>query len=334
MAAFIPVVHASRGNRPDEADTIAVAGQICEALRRLGHDAGVYDLDPDLDGLRRLAAQRPTAVFNLVEAIDGDDSLAWKAAAEMEKLRLAFTGAGSTAQRATTSKTAMKSALHACGLPTPDWWIDGAPPEDETVIVKSDVAHGSFGMDDASVVPGASAAAEIQARSRRYGGLFFAERYIPGREFNIALIEEEGGPRVLPIQEIRFDLYPVGKPHIVGYEAKWREDCPAYWQSERRFGLESAEPELADRLAGLALRCWSVFGMQGYARVDIRSDAAGRPFILEVNPNPCLDVQAGFVVTAAQAGLSYSAVIERIVEAAVRTVNGRCAKESRHAPHR
>lgn len=318
MATYVPVVHASRGDRPDEADTLAVAGTVRDALLRLGCRADVVDLDPGLEGLHRLVAKRPALIFNLVEALDGDDSLAWTAAARMEALGLAFTGAGSTALRATTSKLAMKSVLQVCGLPTADWWTDTTPPADATVIVKSDTAHGSYGMDAASVVSGAITDAEIGARSRRFGGLFFAERYVSGREFNIALIEEEGGPRVLPIQEIRFDRYPAGRARIVDYEAKWNEACPAYWQSERQFGLEASDPELAARLTALALRCWSVFDMRGYARVDIRTDESGAPYILEVNPNPCLSPDAGFAVTAAQAGLSLDAVIERIVQSGLR----------------
>jgi D-alanine-D-alanine ligase len=78
------------------------------------------------------------------------------------------------------------------------------------------------------------------------------------------------------------------------------------------------EPALAAELKRLALACWSVFALDGYARVDFRVDRAGAPFILEVNVNPCLSDDAGFAASALEAGIGYDAMIGRIVEASLR----------------
>lgn len=208
----------------------------------------------------------------------------------------------------------MKRRLREAGLPVADDWradlaLDGL------FIVKSEDEHASYGMDGGSIVTSDRVAAEIKAREQRFGGRFFAERYIEGREFNIALLERGHSLAVLPVPEIRFDGLPEGRPHIVDYAAKWQEDSPAPHDTPRRFGLETTEPALADRLSALARDCWHLFGLRGYARVDFRVDQAGEPFILEVNNNPCLSPDAGFQAAAAEAGIDYDALIEAIIEA-------------------
>ena len=65
-------------------------------------------------------------------------------------------------------------------------------------------------------------------------------------------------------------------------------------------------------------RLLGLFGLAGYARVDFRVDGDGRPWILEVNVNPCLTPDAGFAAAAFEAGLSYHGLIGEIVDAAPR----------------
>ena len=164
--------------------------------------------------------------------------------------------------------------------------------------------HGSLGLDAGSVVKGADAARAIKERALRWKTEHFAEGYIEGREFNLALIERDGAVAVLPIAEIVFEGLAAGEPRIVGYDAKWTPDSAAYIGTPRRFGLEADAPELAARLSELARAAWTCFDLAGYARVDFRVDRDGAPFILEVNVNPCLSPDAGFAAAAAQAGLS------------------------------
>lgn len=317
MRRFVPVIHAAQPDRPDEADTLVAAAAVHEALLRLGHDSEIIALDLDFSVLERLVARGPHAVFNLVEAVRGDATLAHVAAALLEHLGLPFTGAGLAAHLSTGSKLMTKEALRARGLPTPPWWATGERvPETERVIVKSVWEHASYGMDLHSVVPGARAAAEIAAREARFGGRFFAERFVAGREFNVGLVAGGAGPEVLPVQEICFDALPAELPRIVDYAAKWDADSVAYHGTPRRFGLESREPELAAQLGTLAMDCWRAFGLGGYARVDFRADESGAPFILEINTNPCLTPDAGFVATAAAGGMAYDALVARILSAA------------------
>ena len=185
------------------------------------------------------------------------------------------------------------------------------------IIVKAVWEHGSLGLDEASVMRVAEAGRAIAERNLRWKTEHFAETFLDGREFNLSLLDGPSGPSVLPIAEIVFEGVAGRAPRIVGYDAKWTPDSEAYIGTPRRFGLETENPELAAKLEGLALACWHLFALSGYARVDFRLDGQGEPSILEVNMNPCLSPDAGFAAAAHEAGLSYEAMIGQIVEASL-----------------
>ena len=81
----------------------------------------------------------------------------------------------------------------------------------------------------------------------------------------------------------------------------------------RSFEFPGTDAPLLARLKELALKCWRLFDLRGYARVDFRVDREGRPWILEVNANPCLSPDAGFHATTLQAGLNFTEVLRRII---------------------
>ena len=123
---------------------------------------------------------------------------------------------------------------------------------------------------------------------------------------------------MLPLAEIDFTAFPEDQVRIVDYQAKWDETSFAYHHTPRRFVDEAAEPILCRQLRELALRCWSLFGLRGYARVDFRVDGSGQPWILEVNCNPCLSPDAGFAAALAPANIGWPDAVARILEDALR----------------
>jgi D-alanine-D-alanine ligase len=160
-------------------------------------------------------------------------------------------------------------------------------------------------------------AGKLQDRAPALGGACFAEAYVAGREFNLSILEEADGPRVLPPAEIIFAEFEPEKPHIVDYRAKWDPDSFEYHHTPRRFAFDGADQALVGQLTALALACWRVFDLKGYARVDFRVDRCGRPWILEVNANPCLSPDAGFAAAVRQAGLTYGQALQYIIDAAL-----------------
>ena len=135
----------------------------------------------------------------------------------------------------------------------------------------------------------------------------FAEAYIDGREFNIALMATVRGVQILPPAEMLFLDYPPGKLKLLDYRAKWVEDSFEYDNTRRTLDIGPQDDSL-DRSpdATLPWRCWNLFGLRGYARVDFRVDQQGNPFVLEINANPCLSPDAGFAAALEQASISLS----------------------------
>ena len=178
--------------------------------------------------------------------------------------------------------------LAHAGLPTPEWSADGTGFKgDARVIVKPTWEHGSLGLDETSVMRGADAPRVIAARSLCLNTDHFAEAYIEGREFHIALLERIAQVEVLPIAEILFGDRETHAPKICdGYDAKWAPESPAYIGTLRRFGLEHDEPELAKMLQQFALACWTLFRFSGYARVDFRVDFDRRALHHRRKPKP------------------------------------------------
>ena len=322
-STYIPVVHGAMDDRPDEADTVEAALAISETLRGLGYQSDLVHVGLDMTPIEDMARRQPLAVFNLVEAINADFRLQPMAPAIYERLRIPYTGCSFDAIVSAMSKTRSKHVMKAAAIATPVW-IDGIRnplPADTTVLVKSDSEHASIGIDSSSVVMAGEAQRVIREREAKFGGRFFAEVFIEGREFNVAMVEGPDGPQALPIPEIQFIDYPDGKPRIVDYDAKWKVDSFAYANTPRAFGIEAADPKLARKLKKMALDVWRAFGLSGYARVDFRVDAFGKPWAIDVNTNPCITPDAGFATTASEAGISYPQLIERIVNAALPVAN-------------
>jgi D-alanine-D-alanine ligase len=273
-----------------------------------------FDPDPAVVRERIAAAE---AVFNMVESVHGLGAFAPLAPAMLEKIGVPYTGCGSASMALAGDKPLTKHILRAAGLPTADWC---EPPhwtglrDDRRYIVKSATEDASLGLDDGAVVLGRGVEARAVQSAMRHGGRWFAEAYLEGREFNVAVLEDAGQPRVLPIPEMKFESWSEDRPRIVGYAAKWDEGSPDSAQTVRVFGTE---PALDRELSDLARRTWSLLGLRGFARIDFRIDAQGEPMILEVNPNPCLDPHSGFAAAAAQANLSYAECVDLILRAAV-----------------
>ncbi|HPF34602.1 MAG TPA: D-alanine--D-alanine ligase [Candidatus Krumholzibacteria bacterium] len=307
----------------DEADVLVQVDAVRAALAGSGHQVTTVPCGLDLAALAsRLEASRPDAVFNLVESLGGQGRLIAVVPYLLEARGLRFTGCPADAIHLTSHKTLAKRLLLQAGLPTPAWIeADGTSAGGsggERWIVKSVWEDASLGMDDTAVTgEGVAAAARLlEARRNAPGAPWFAEAFVEGREFNIALLEGPAGPAVLPPAEILFPDYPEGKPRIVGYAAKWDPDSFEYTHTVRSFPTEDRDGPLLAEVGRLARACWDLYGLRGWARVDFRVDARGRPFILEVNANPCLAPDAGFAAALDRAGTSFADAVAHILAAA------------------
>ena len=321
----VAVLHddAPEGAPPDARDALAQAEAVSGALSLLGFDPEPVVMSLDLGAvMERLRQMRPCLVFNLVEAPGGRGRFIHFAPSLLDALGLPYTGANAEAMLLTSNKLLSKRLLRREGVPTPPCMhleseLGGAGSfSSGPWIVKSVWEHASIGLGDDCVVVAKEPGRILEMLERRRSGLggeCFAERFIDGREFNLSILAGAEGPEVLPPAEIVFDAYPPGKARVVGYRAKWDEASFEFQHTRRSFDFGPEDARLLARLEELALACWNIFGLSGYARVDFRVDSDGAPWVLEVNANPCISPDAGFIAAAAQRGLELRDVLERIV---------------------
>jgi D-alanine-D-alanine ligase len=353
----------------EDLDVLVQVNVVRESLKRLGHEhfavACTLDLDSMKDQLRKL---RPDIVFNLVEALHGDDSLVHLPPAVLDSLKLPYTGSSAESLFLTTHKLLAKERLSCAGLPTPKWIVQKSAVEAHENpclvgthpapfptayvapgeisphpnplraptgamrsmvgwsgeggmsrwIIKGVWEQGSRDMDDDAVFSGEAPEVHRRLRERvkHTGRPAFAEEYIEGREFNLAMLTGPGPVIVLPPAEIDFSAFPAEKPRIVGYRAKWLADSFEYNNTPHRFDFPAADRTLLDHLEELARKCWKLFMLRGWGRVDFRVDQNGRPWILEVNANPCLSPDAGFAAALQRVGIEFDDAMRRILDEA------------------
>lgn len=302
---------------PDEQDTLLQVTEVSARLAELGWRPVSIPVDLNLQRLAdRLKRLRPAFAFNLVESLDGKGNLIGLVPQVLESIGLAYTGCSVDAIAATAGKLTAKRAMALSGIDTAPW----IEPSDLAAgrippgrfIVKSVWEHASIGLDATSIGEGQSLRAIQAARTERFGGVWFAEAFIDGREFNLALVGSAEAPRLLPPAEIEFVDFAPDQPRMVDYAAKWDPDSHAYRNTPRRYDF-AGEDSLLARLEEAARRCWRVFGLSGCARIDFRVDAGGRPWVLEVNANPCLASDAGLVAAAGRVGWSQTDLVREIV---------------------
>jgi D-alanine-D-alanine ligase len=314
-----------------ERDVLVQVDAVSQALRRLGHATLRVPVTLDLSALRsQLLQSRPHVVFNLVESLEGSDWLMLLVTGLLDSLRLPYTGSPTEAVVLANHKLLAKELLSRADLATPAWFGGGfeSPTKrglgnggdaflpQRRYVLKAVSQHASLGLDDDCVVTvhdQPELVRLVAKQTERLGCACFAEEYIEGREFNLSLLAGNDGAEVLPAAEIDFAAFPPDKPRIVGYRAKWEEDSFEYRRTPRTFDIPPGDGPLLQSLHAAAVACWELFHLAGYARVDFRVDREGRPWILEVNANPCLSPDAGFAAALARQAISFDEAVNRIL---------------------
>jgi D-alanine-D-alanine ligase len=295
---------------------------VAAALERLGiahRRAAVRSL---ADVPPALARGRERIVFNLVESLEGDTTDFCLVPALCRAMRRGVTGNDAACQTLTLDKWLTKAVLQAHGIPTPCATVVRAGAEASrpglpggVLIVKPLSADASEGIDGASVVQSGNAramAAAVRRVHRQFKQPALVEQFIAGREFNVAVLQRGAEIEVLPLAEIDFSAFPPGKPRIVDYAAKWLENSFEYVHTPRKIPADVPE-RIAQRIRLCAMAAWRAVGCQDYARVDFRLDAAGNPFVLEVNANPDLSPDCGFAAALTAAGISFDDFVAAMV---------------------
>ncbi len=295
------------------------AERIMEALARLGYRPLELSLKPNEIGewVKRIIDGDFDFAFNLAETLGGVAEGEHLMAAAVELLEIPMTGASAATLLYCLNKGHCAAMLRANGVAVPDWaTIDAGdpPPEDWQkfpAIVKPAAEDGSNGIHPSSVVRSMEELRETVARLQADWSDLVIQEFIQGREINLAIV----GDQMLPPAEIDFSTLPEGSPPIVSFEAKWMSGSPED-RGTRPICPAQLSPEQVKELQRTAGRAWRVMGGGGYARIDIRLADDGTAYVIDVNPNPDLSLDAGLARQAGVAGWSYDELIGKIVETA------------------
>lgn len=290
---------------------------VVDALESGGHTVALLEGDKVL--LQELeafapadpATGRPTAlVVNMAYGIQGESRYT-HVPAMLELAGVPYTGASPLGHAVSLDKAVTKRLLQAAGIPTPAFALmeeAQAPPRDlrYPLIVKPRRESTSYGLALVHDRRGLDEAVEHIVE--RYGQAALVEQYVDGREVCVALLGNDP-PQALPPVELAFEDRSL---RLMTWDDKYhrRSDeptklCPA--------PLGSAQSASVARIAVETFACCHA---RDYARVDIRIDDEGRPWVLELNSMASLGTGGSYVRAAEAVGHSFQTLVNHIVDIA------------------
>ncbi|MBH0200912.1 MAG: D-alanine--D-alanine ligase [Nitrospira sp.] len=303
------------GGRSSERDISLKTGQaVHQALIRREYDAVSIDVMDRLD--RALEDQNVAIAFLSLHGPGGEDGTVQ---GFLETLGIPYTGSGVCASAVGMHKALTKTVLAAHGVPVPPGTVLRATDKLslaqvlrkaklELPIVVKPVSQGStIGV---TIVRRRTQWKEALALAHRYDFEAMVESYIPGHEATVSILgTSEKGSTVLPAVEI---VAPEG---FYDFSAKYQKGktrylCPA-----------PLPPKVVRHISELARRTYEALGCEGAARVDFRITPRGRPYVLEINTVPGMTETSLLPMAAAQAGIAYDDLVERILQSALDRVN-------------
>jgi D-alanine-D-alanine ligase len=261
-----------------------------------------------------LVSEKPDFVFNLVESIDNKGELCYFIPALLNLHSIPYTGNPLEAMFITTSKGLTNKILTERNISAPGAYFPSQRnmlKPGNRYIIKPVWEDGSLGITGDSVFTFDENQKEKLASYD--DSHWIIQDYIDGREFNISVLHDDTGPEVMPPAEMVFHNFDDSRPRIVDFRAKWIEESFEYANTIRDFPGNKLNPALVGKIRDIAMQCWEVFGLKGYARVDMRVDNNDNPYVIEVNANPCMSPDSGLVAATTQAGIPITEVLKRII---------------------
>jgi D-alanine-D-alanine ligase len=298
----------------DELDVLDQVEHIEKHLRELGTDVSRMGITTEfMSEISALAEDKPDFIFNLVESINNKGELNYFIPALLNMYSIPYSGNPLEAMFITTSKTLAGKTMRNAGIRNPESFF---PSQAESLvagkkyILKPIWEDGSLGITAQSVFEIGNGT--MEKHRKLDDSHWFIEEFIDGREFNISVLAGNDGPVVMPMAEIVFIDYG-DRPRIMDFKAKWETESFEYENTVRKFPGSNLSAKLEKNLRETALSCWHLFGLKGYARVDVRTDSDENVYVIEVNANPCLSPDSGFMAATAEAGIPFTEVLKRII---------------------
>ncbi len=297
---------------------------VLQTLRRVGHEVRIFGVGDHLTGLRETIDEfRPHVVFNLLDEFSGIISYDHYVVAYLELIRQRYTGCNPRGMMLSRDKVLTKRVLATHRVATPAFRLfpfgrKYREPSRLTfpLFVKSATEDASLGIAQASLVEDLRSLRErVQFIHEQVQSDALVEEYIDGREIYVGVL---GNARLttLPPWEMDFGTLAQDQARIATRKAKWDR------QYQAKHGIKTGKAqdltdEQREQLGRLAKRTYRALYMSGFARMDFRLRGDGRIFLLEANANPNLSKGEDLADSARASGMSYTALVGRIVQLGV-----------------
>ncbi len=275
--------------------------------------------------INKISYYSPDVIVNFVESVEGNSNFECYIAGLYDLLGIPYTGNNSLSLGNCLNKVRTKQILKSHKIKTPKYFIAHVnyypTPKDLKlkfpVITKLAREDASIGISEFSVINDHKKLIEqLKYLFYNYNQEVLIEEYIEGRELNVAILGDE----ILPISEICFEGLPDYLPRIITYEAKWLPES-IYYKNTIPICPAELDIKTKARIETIAKRAFEALECRDYARIDIRLNKDNIPYVIEVNPNPDISPDAGFIRSAAAAGISYEEVLYRITNFALQRQN-------------
>lgn len=263
----------------------------------------------------------PDIIYNFVESVEGVSSYEYCIAGLFELLGYEITGCPPITLGNCLHKARAKVILKSRRILTPEYrtlkktkrFTEKEIKLRYPMILKLMNEDASIGISEFSVVKNyTELRKQFSFLVETYNQDIILEEFILGRELNVAIL----GGKVLPISEINFGGLPDEFPNIVTYDGKWTEGS-VYYNHTKPVCPADLPERLKKKIQTIALASYDALNCRDYARIDIRLNNNGEPYVIEVNPNPDISSDSGFARAAAADGLSYDDLLFTIANFAL-----------------
>ncbi|HET7756174.1 MAG TPA: D-alanine--D-alanine ligase [Steroidobacteraceae bacterium] len=286
------------GDSSEREISLLTGNAVLAALKRRGVEALAFD--PRDIPLGELGKQRFERVWIALHGPGGEDGTLQGA---LEYLGIPYTGSGVMGSAIGMDKLRTKRLAQSVGVPTPEFVVLRGPQDFAgalerlglPLIVKPATQGSSVGMTRVARAADLPAAYQAAARLET---LVFAEPWITGGEYTVAILQSEALP------SIRIETPGA----FYDYQAK-------YFRDDTRYFCPSGLSQPAEKhLASLALAAFEAAGASGWGRVDFMMDGAGRPLLLEINTVPGMTSHSLVPMAARAVGIDFEELAWRVLE--------------------
>lgn len=269
--------------------------------------------------LEELITKQPDLVFlgmKHLPATTSSGNITW-ISEFLERNGIQYTGSTAAAIALDFNKPAAKQMVAVAGLHTASYFVayvdqypdSAALPLTFPLFVKPPNGGGGKGIDADSVVRDfVGFTQKVTAIAERFQSPALVEKYLPGREFSVAILEDPDGLRTMMPIELITTPNPQGD-RILGQSIKAAD-------TERVTAVN--DEHLRHTLANFAQDVFEALGARDYGRIDIRLDELGVPHFLEANLIPGLAYHefTSYFTSACwiNEGMNYETMILNVVE--------------------